>query len=281
MSELKTATVLPDVQSFDDGRQIPINQVGISKVPYPIQFTSCRTAGEPAQSTMGTFDMFVSLPSTVKGTHMSRFVQLLRDFRQPLDYCRTIDLCGELRQRLKAEEASITVRFPFFVKRTAPVTSEPGLLRLDIELSVLVNDQEDLVVRVAGPATSLCPCSKEIAAYGAHNQRCQLSASVRFRDLSDCLSIDELFVTMEQAASASVYPTVKRIDEKYITERAYENPKFVEDTVRDLALRFRSERRISWFCCSTENFESIHQHNAFARIEMDNDDHISVSNPSS
>lgn len=264
---------LPDVQAYQDARNLSIDRVGVTSVPYPVTFRSSSSSStelqgtESLQGTVGSFDMFVSLPATVKGTHMSRFVQVLRDWDRPLDYDGLKELCSALRQRLGAETASITVRFPYFVDRSAPISSEPGKLRLDVELTATVGANEDLVLTVAGPAASLCPCSKEISDYGAHNQRCKLSASIRMRR-GESLSIEELFQVMENAASTGVYPTIKRADEKHVTEQAYLNPKFVEDTVRDLALALKSDQRIAWFRCASENFESIHQHNAYAQIEM-------------
>jgi GTP cyclohydrolase I len=271
---LENLSELPDIQSRVDARNLGIDQVGVSSVPYPIQFVSCSNSGESVQSTNGMFDMSVSLPASDRGTHMSRFVQLLRDWKQPLDYVGAVDLCGALRERMNAERGRVQVRFPVFVERLAPVTGESGMLRLDVELDATVDSCRKLVVTVAGPAMSLCPCSKEISNYGAHNQRCRLSASVRFRSEKSSISIDELFQKMEQAASCSVYATVKRSDEKRVTEAAYDNPKFVEDTVRDLALNLKADPRIVWFRCESENYESIHQHNAFARIEIgaDGDD---------
>ncbi|MEM9587000.1 MAG: GTP cyclohydrolase FolE2 [Planctomycetota bacterium] len=264
---MKTSQDLPDVQSYDDGRNLGIDQVGVTSVAHPIRFISFPESGEDLQNTIGTFDLFVSLRPSVKGTHMSRLVQLLRGWHQPLDYASTIELCGVLRERMEAERALVKVRFPFFVDRDAPVTGESGVLRLDVELEAAIDHRRDLIVTVAGPAMSLCPCSKEIADYGAHSQRCQLTVSVRFRRESESLSINELFRMMEQAASARVYSILKRSDEKRVTEDAYDNPKFVEDTIRDLALSLKSVSNIAWFRCATENFESIHQHNAYACIE--------------
>ena len=175
---------------------------------------------------------------------------------------------------MNAERARIQVRFPVFVERLAPVTGESGMLRLDFELDATVDSCRKLVVTVAGQAMSLCPCSKETSNYGAHNQRCRLSASVRFRSEKSSISIDDLFQKMEQAASCSVYATVKRSDEKRITEAAYDNPKFIEDTVRDLALNLKADPGVVWFRCESESYESIHQHNAFARIEIGADGDI-------
>ena len=263
----ETGQELADVQSYEDTRNLAIDEVGITDVPYPIKFASNNESEETPQSTVGKFDMLVSLPSTSKGTHMSRFIQTLRDHERLLSYESLAELCVKLRHRVTADWASICVNFPYFIERQAPVSAESGLLQLDVTLNATAGKNQDLKVTVAGPAMSLCPCSKEIAEYGAHNQRCLLSASIRFHNIAHSVSVSELFQHMEQAASASVYSTLKRNDEKYVTELSYDNPKFVEDTVRDLALRLKSCDRISWFRCSTKNFESIHQHNAFAQIE--------------
>ena len=197
---------------------------------------------------------------------MSRFLQVIEAWDQPLTYHGICEICREVRNRLEAAEAFIKMKLPYFVTRTSPVSKKSGVLRLDVELDVEVKDDSDLVVTVTGPATSLCPCSKEISEYGAHNQRCRLRTSVRFRG-ADSIGVNELFEMMEWSASASVYPVLKRSDEKFVTEQAYHNPRFVEDTVRDLAAALKSDPRIAWFRCSSENFESIHQHNAYAQIE--------------
>jgi len=259
-------SLLPDVQSRTDSRNLAIDKVGVTQFPFSFCFASTSDSQAPPQNTVGSIDLFVSLPPQHKGTHMSRFVQLLRDWEQPLSYVAMRDVCLQACERLDAGRAFGTLRFPFFVNRKAPVTGESGRLQLQITVDVSVGDHDELTVTVSGPATSLCPCSKEISTYGAHNQRCELTASVKFH--ADCeISVEELFEMMEASASHTVYPALKRVDEKHVTEAAYDNPKFVEDIVRDMAQTLKADARIAWFRCGSENFESIHQHNAFAQIE--------------
>ena len=210
--------------------------------------------------------MFVSLRADQKGTHMSRFLQLLGDWDSPFSAKSLREFCQSIRERLQSSDAFLKVRFPYFVERSAPVTGESGMIRLDVTMDVASGHREKLVMTVAGPATSLCPCSKQISTRGAHNQRCELLASVRCKPRSE-LSIEELYEIMERSASTQVFPILKRHDEKWVTEDAYDNPKFVEDIVRDLALALNDEERVEWYRCSSENFESIHQHNAFAVVE--------------
>lgn len=264
-SDTKTPNNLPDVQSASDERRIAINRVGVSDVSYPIRFKS---AGRPPQSTTAVFDMFVSLSADRKGTHMSRFLQLLADWDTPFSNESLSVFCDSLCHKLESDNTYLRVRFPYFVDRAAPVTGETGKIRLDVTIDVESGSQNDLVTTLSGPATSLCPCSKEISERGAHNQRCELSVSTRLKPNAE-LSVEELFQMMEQSASTQVFPALKRPDEKWVTEDAFDNPKFVEDIVRDLALALESDDRIAWYRCSSENFESIHQHNAFAEIVSD------------
>lgn len=257
---------LPDVQSSRDDRRIAINKVGVTDVSYPIRIASKLSSHATAQPTLATFNMYVSLPASSKGTHMSRFLQLLRDWECPFDFASMRGFCESIRDRLGSTNAYLQIRFPYFVDRFAPVTGESGKVRLDVTIEVSQGDRDDLVMTVAGPATSLCPCSKEIATRGAHNQRCELTVSVRCKPSTE-ISIEELFEIMEQSASTSIFPILKRPDEKWVTEDAYDHPKFVEDIIRDLALALDADDRVGWYRCSSENFESIHQHNAFAQIE--------------
>ena len=257
---------LPDVQSFRDDRRIAINKVGVTEVSFPVQVASHFKVEAGTQPSVATMDMFVSLPSDQKGTHMSRFMQLLRDWDQPLEPSSIIGLCEAIRERLQAADAFLKLRFPYFVERLAPVTQESGVLRIDAEFEVSRGNENDLVMTLKGPATSLCPCSKQISDRGAHNQRCELTVSVRCPE-GEMISIEDLFGIMEGAASTQVFPVLKRPDEKHVTEDAYDHPKFVEDIVRDLADGLAGDDRIVWYRCSSENFESIHQHNAFALIE--------------
>ena len=265
MSHPQDITTLPDVQSTRDERRVSINKVGVTAISHPIQFLSHTNSGDSPQSTVATFDMFVSLPSDRKGTHMSRFLQILGNWTSPFSVGAFREFCQVMRQRLESSDAFLRVRFPYFVDRSAPITGESGKVQLDVVIDVKCGLQDDLVTTVAGPATSLCPCSKEISARGAHNQRCELTASIRYQSQAE-ISIEELFTIMEHSASTQVFPVLKRPDEKWVTEDAFDNPKFVEDIVRDLALALEKEDRVSWYRCSSENFESIHQHNAFAEI---------------
>ncbi len=251
---------IPDIQSSQDDRQIAIDRVGVKSIRYPI---TLRTRSEGEQSTVATVDMFVSLPHHQKGTHMSRFLEVLNEYAHPL----TPDCIGtvtrEIRKRLEAETAHLSIAFPYFIEKAAPVTGARGLMDYSVTFQATSHHVEDFVMTVRAPATSLCPCSKEISAYGAHNQRCEIEASVR---TSSTLWIEDLVEALEKAASSPVYACLKRPDEKFVTEQAYDNPKFVEDIVRDLASAMEREKRIVWYSISSENFESIHNHNAYAQI---------------
>ena len=267
-SEKTSEEGLPDIQSSVDNTNIAISTVGVTSIRWPIRFVSRSQRGTTEQSTTASFDMFVSLPANRKGTHMSRFLQLLSGW----DSCFSIESLREFSKsicdKLDSDDAHVTLRFPFFVDRKAPVTGETGKIQLEVTIDVKSGSQNDLVMTVTGPATSLCPCSKEISARGAHNQRCKLAVSFRCKTQTE-VSIEELYEMMEQSASTQVFPILKRSDEKWVTEAAYDNPKFVEDIVRDLALALSGDDRIVWYRCSSENYESIHQHNAFGEIESD------------
>ena len=212
--------------------------------------------------------MYVGLPHDKKGTHMSRFLELLNDERcSPVTPERIVELTHLIRQRLDAEHAHLEASFTYFIQKNAPVTGQPGLMDYEVTFACHADSTgDDFVMTVAAPATSLCPCSKEISEYGAHNQRCRIEASVR---TSESIWIEDLVETLEAAASHPVFAVLKRPDEKFITERAFENPKFVEDIIRDLAVGLDNDTRIEWYRINSENFESIHSHNAFAQITRD------------
>lgn len=267
-SEKTSKEGLPDIQSSVDDRNIAISKVGVTSIRWPIRFVSSSQGGTAEQSTTASFDMFVSLPANRKGTHMSRFLQLLSGW----DACFSLEslkkFCQTICDKLDSDDAHVTLRFPYFVDRRAPVTGEAGKIQLEVTIDVKSGSQNDLVMTVTGPATSLCPCSKEISARGAHNQRCKLAVSFRCKPQTE-ISIEELYEMMEQSASTQIFPILKRSDEKWVTEAAYDNPKFVEDIVRDLALALSGDDRIAWYRCSSENYESIHQHNAYGEIESD------------
>ena len=261
----RTTTEIPDVQSLADRRRIAIDRVGVKEVKYPLRLRQ-RDGGE--QSTVATINMYVSLPHYQKGTHMSRFLEVLNDSTsEPLTPDRFPIIARMIREKLHAEHAHLEAEFTYFIKKLAPVTKQPGLMDYKVTLSCTANaTSTDFVLGVGAPATSLCPCSKEISQYGAHNQRCLIEAHVRFDGM---LWIEDLVATLEGAASSPVYAVLKRPDEKWVTERAYENPKFVEDIVRDLALALEENDKILWYSINSENFESIHSHNAYAQITRD------------
>ncbi len=199
---------------------------------------------------------------------MSRFMEILSELRGEQTPERLGEACEQIRSRLHSEDAWLSVEFPWFIDKPAPVTGVIGKLDIDVRVSVCRGTANQTTLTIKVPATSLCPCSKKISDYGAHNQRCEMIASVRFVE-GETVSVEELFQIVEQAASAQVFPIIKREDEKHVTEQAWDNPKFVEDSVRDLAKSLTNDARICWFRCSSENFESIHNHNAYAEIEFD------------
>lgn len=254
---------MPDVQGSSDARRIAIDKVGVTQVSFPI---TLRTRAGGAQTTVASVSMYVSLPHHRKGTHMSRFLEVLNQYARPLTPDCIPVVARAIKSRLDAEEAHLELSFPYFIEKKAPVTEAPGLMDYRVTFRASCNSHDDFVMTVRAPATSLCPCSKEISAYGAHNQRCELEASVRF---TGTMWIEDLVEMLESSASSPVYPVLKRPDEKFVTEAAFDNPKFVEDIVRDLALKLQAEPRVTWYSVNSENFESIHNHNAYAEITRD------------
>jgi GTP cyclohydrolase FolE2 len=252
---------LPDVQAQADARNLPIEAVGVKGLRYPVTVV----AGGTSVPTVAQFDMTVALAATVKGTHMSRFVELLERQAAPLDLAGFADLVRAMLRRLGAAAGSVEMRFPWFARKTAPVSGVPSLLDYTVTWRGSARDDGTcrLTLRVEVPVTSLCPCSKDISEYGAHNQRSHIAIEA---ELAAPLELHELIAIAEASASCEIYGLLKRADEKYVTERAYDNPKFVEDLVRDVAARLRDEPRIARFVVEAENFESIHNHSAFARI---------------
>lgn len=261
--------LLPDIQSTGDLRNVAINKVGVKSVRYPITLrTPGKGSGTGTQTTVASINMYVALPPEVKGTHMSRFLEVLNEHHESLSSDTLNDVCRAMKQRLKADEVHLELYFPYFIDKKAPVTGQNGKLDIDVSFEMTSNGVDDFVLGIKVPATSLCPCSKEISRYGAHNQRCEMTVRVRVAE-GQHLWIEELFSMIEQCASTQVFSVLKRPDEKWVTERAYENPKFVEDIVRDLAVVLNNDDRIVWYECFSENFESIHNHNAFASITCD------------
>lgn len=263
---------LIDIQSQIDTRQLPIQAVGIKGVRYPVrlQTAHAHTAGQgeaSAITTVGQWTMTVGLAATVKGTHMSRFIELLEAPRAPLSLASFADMTREMLQRLGAHSGRIDLQFPYFLRKAAPVSGVESLLDIDVTWGCHIPAQgaaPELSMKLTVAATSLCPCSKEISAYGAHNQRSHITLEVQLRD---AMSIESLARIAEDSASCAVYGLLKRVDEKHVTERAYDNPKFVEDLVRDVALALAAEPRVKAYGVEVENFESIHNHSAFATIQ--------------
>jgi len=253
--------VLPDVQSQADTRALAIDAVGVSGLRYPLTIASKGVL----HSTIATLAMTVGLPATSKGTHMSRFVELLEAQAAPIGAAQLRALVADMLRRLEAKSGAIDMRFPLFIRKAAPVSGVTSLLDHDVRWhgSVDARGVYNFRVRVSVPATSLCPCSKEISDYGAHNQRSSITIEAR---ATDDVCAEELVAIAECCASCEVYGLLKRPDEKFVTEKAYDNPKFVEDLVRDVAGALDRDPRVFAYAVEAENFESIHNHSAFARI---------------
>ena len=254
-----------DVQGRADTRRIPINRVGIKDISHPVKVKD-RSEGE--QHTIATFNMYVNLPHNFKGTHMSRFVEILHGEREiSVESFRT--MLEKMTHRLEADAGHIEMSFPFFVMKKAPVSGVESMM--DYKATLIgeqKNGQAETWIRVVVPVTSLCPCSKKISDYGAHNQRSHVTIKAKLRKH---IWIEELIGVAESEASCELYGILKRPDEKYVTERAYNNPKFVEDLVRDVAKRMNDDDRVAAYVVEAENFESIHNHSAYALIERDKD----------
>jgi GTP cyclohydrolase I len=255
--------LLPDVQSTLDPRNIAISRVGVKSLRYPV------LVGSPAGPvpTVATLDMFVALPGDRKGTHMSRFIEVLQQNAEPLSAASLPRLLAHMLVTLEADEGSVEIRFPYFINKSAPVSGVQSLMDYEV---VLGGSMQAGVARihqkVVVPVTSLCPCSKKVAEYGAHNQRAHVTIDL---ELAEAMEIEAQVRIAEDAASCELWSVLKRSDEKYVTERAYDNPKFVEDTVRDIAMVLQRDPRVLAYRVESENFESIHNHSAFALIERD------------
>ena len=253
---------MSDVQNSKDTRHIPINKVGIKDIRHPIRV---RDRSEGEQNTIANFNMYVNLPHDFKGTHMSRFVHILNNHEREISVKSFKDMLIEMAELLEAKSGHIEMSFPYFVNKTAPASGVQSLLDYDVTFIGEVHEGEtSLQVRVVVPVTSLCPCSKKISDYGAHNQRSHVTVTATIKEF---IWVEELIDLVEKQASCELYGLLKRPDEKIVTERAYDNPKFVEDMVRDVAAQLNIEDRISSYVVESENFESIHNHSAYALIE--------------
>ena len=258
----QTSATMPDVQGSADTRQIAINRVGIKAIRHPIKVLD-RSGG--VQHTIAMFNMYVSLPHNFKGTHMSRFVEILNSHEREISVENFPAMLRDMVEKLEAHSGHIEMNFPYFINKAAPVSGVQSLMDYDVTLiGDICNGEIVSTIKVVVPVTSLCPCSKKISDRGAHNQRSHVTVSVR---INDHLWIEEVVQLVESEASCELYGLLKRPDEKFVTERAYDNPKFVEDMVRDVAARLNSETRVDTYVVESENFESIHNHSAYALIE--------------
>jgi GTP cyclohydrolase I len=258
MTELKE-TVLPDVQAGGDTRGVSIDRVGVKEVKWPIRV---RVAGQ-AQTVPARVNLYVELAAEERGTHMSRFLEVLAGHYE-LTPASVRDLLESLRWRLGAEASHLEVEHPLYLVREAPLSGSAGWMEYDCGMRATLNGKLDVEQRVRVPIATLCPCSREISERGAHNQRGWVDFSVRVREP---VGFEELILMVERAGSCALYPVLKRVDEKWVTERAYDNPRFVEDVVRELALQAKRDDRVVWYRIEVENLESIHAHNAFAAVE--------------
>ncbi len=261
---MNSVTPIADVQSSADTRHLAINKVGIKSIRHPIQV---RDKSVGVQHTIATFNMYVHLPHNFKGTHMSRFVQILNQHGREISVESFEGILREMVEKLEAKSGYIEMAFPYFVNKTAPVSGVQSLLDYDITfIGEIVDGKYRFNMRVLIPVTSLCPCSKEISDRGAHNQRSHVTLTVRTKG---AVWIEDVVRIAEEQASSELYGLLKRPDEKFVTERAYDNPKFVEDMVRDVAAVLNADDRIEAYVVESENFESIHNHSAYALIERD------------
>jgi len=252
---------MKDIQNHADDRNIDIDQVGVKGIRYPITVLD-KNMGK--QQTVGTINMYVNLPRQYKGTHMSRFVEILNEHSKRISLQNFSDILREMKKRLNAESANMEITFPYFINKRAPVSGSEGLMEYKCTFKGSLDKSSDLITIIHVPISTLCPCSKEISDFGAHNQRGEVTLQVRFKKF---IWIEDLISLVEESASSDIYSVLKREDEKYVTERAYEHPMFVEDIVRDIAEKLNNDPNITWFAVESENYESIHNHNAYAYIE--------------
>ncbi len=257
---------MKDVQNQRDDRNIAIDKVGIKDLRYPISVMDRR---QGRQATVATINMYVDLPHDYKGTHMSRFVEMLHLFKPDVSLKKISEILVEMKTHLNAASAHIEIAFPYFMEKQAPRSGAMGIMDYDCRIlgSSDAHDEIDLVSEVAVPISSVCPCSKEISQHGAHNQRGKVTLQTRFKRF---IWMEDMIELVESCASCEVYSVLKRVDEKEVTERGFSNPKFVEDIVRDVAARLKHDDNITWFSVSAENFESIHNHSAYAQITSTN-----------
>lgn len=250
-----------DIQSMEDKRNITIDKVGVKNVQYPI---IVEDKINKIQNTVANLDMFVELPHDHRGTHMSRFLEVLNHFQKENFIDKLQEFLQELKDALNADASYLKLSFPYFIKKTAPVSRTESFLNYQCIFEASLKDDFNLKIGVEVPITTLCPCSKEISDFGAHSQRSNVTVKLIYNEF---IWLEEIIDIVESAASSEVYSLLKRVDEKYVTEKAYQNPTFVEDIVREITLKLQQDKRIDWFYVESENMESIHNHNAFASLE--------------
>jgi len=257
---------LTDVQNHISPHTIDIDKVGVKNISYPIVVLDKFNG---TQHTVARINMYVNLPHRHKGTHMSRFIEILSEYRRDISLKKIGAILEETRQRLHAESAHIEMSFPYFIDKEAPVSRARGLMEYICSFTGALDEHGvlDLVVGITVPITTLCPCSKEISQVGAHNQRGEVRVQVRYKKF---FWIEDLIRLVEESASCEVYALLKRQDEKFVTEKAYSNPMFVEDVVREIAHHLSQDKNFTWYAVESENFESIHNHSAYAYIESEN-----------
>ena len=256
--------VIPDIQSSADRRKIAIDKVGVKAIRYPVRVAE---RGGGVQHTIAMFNMYVGLPHHFKGTHMSRFVEILNAYEREISVESFQIMLEDMVGRLEAESGIIEMTFPYFINKAAPISKVLSLMDYEVTfVGEIKSGKRMFNMKVVVPVTSLCPCSKNISDYGAHNQRSHVTISARTREF---VWIEELVEYAEKHASSQLYGLLKRPDEKYVTEHAYDHPKFVEDMVRDIAADLNRDKRVDQYVVESENFESIHNHSAYALVERD------------
>ena len=250
-----------DIQSQRDHRRIEINKVGVKNIRYPIAVLD---KAKGVQHTVASINMYVDLPHHFKGTHMSRFIEILNRFKGDISIKNFSNILSEMKRKLRAKSAHLEVEFSYFIEKEAPVTRAKSLMEYICRFCGSSNEKDDFYVGIIVPITTVCPCSKEISQYGAHNQRSIVTVNLRFKKF---IWIEDIIQLIEECASCDLYSILKRPDEKFVTEKAYKNPMFVEDVVREIAKRLKKDPNITWFTVESENFESIHNHSAYAFVE--------------
>ena len=249
-----------DVQKEAAEHEIDLDKAGVKGVRYPIVVLDKKNG---YQCTVATINMSVDLPRHFRGTHMSRFIEILNRHSRHMMLSNIDPILAEMRDKLDARSAHLEIAFPYFIEKTAPVSGQKSTMAYDCKFIASQGDEDELIVEVNVPVMSLCPCSKEISDRGAHNQRGIVTVRVKAEGL---VWIEDIIRLIEDAASSDVYALLKREDEKYITEKAYDNPRFAEDMVRQIAVELENMPRITWFSVEAENYESIHNHNAYAAV---------------